>query len=89
MLLEPIGEEPAPAPDSVRSLPDLIVGCCLCPPDDCGGAPGWQHLKAAMTRLAEDMAMLEWYYGWSRPPKSFSLDKWPKKAVRKALREKF
>lgn len=41
-----------------------------------------------MTRLTEDdMAMLEWYYGWSRPPKRFSLDKWDEKAVMKALKE--
>lgn len=68
--------------------PDLIDGAGLCPPEDCGGFPGWDHLKKAMTRLTEDdMTMLEWYYGWSRPPKRFSPNKWDEKGVRKALKE--
>lgn len=46
--------------------PKLIAGKGACPPEDCGGAWGYEHLKEVLAdkKHPEYKDMVEWHYGY-------------------------
>ncbi len=55
--------------------PRCIGGAQACPPEDCGGFPGYQNILEAMSdaRHPEHKEIFEWYgHGWH--PQAFDID---------------
>lgn len=54
--------EKEPACESSTPLPACISGQRMCPPEDCGGPPGFQHLIEVMgdPEHADHQMMLDW-----------------------------
>lgn len=75
-------EKVLPAETGVR-LPRCLAGERACPPDDCGGPPGYQNMLEILAdpKDPEHEEMLEWA-GEDFDPEAFDLD-----AVDKALRK--
>lgn len=66
-------EKVLPAPPGVRQ-PSCQAGERACPPEDCGGLPGFEHLLTVMAnrKHPEYREMLEWL-GERFDPKAFNL----------------
>jgi hypothetical protein len=52
----------SPLPEPGRRAPSCTGGTGACPPQDCGGAPGYEHLKAVLSNGddPEHEDMLAW-----------------------------
>ena len=63
------------APQPGQRYPACLAGQHACPPEDCGGYPGYIDFVAAISnpRHAEHAEMLEWV-GGSFDPRAFDLD---------------
>lgn len=73
-------EKAFPAEPAMR-YPRCVAGARACPPEDCGGPPGYERLLAVLAdpKHAEHEEMLEWA-GGPFDPETFDLD-----AVNRAL----
>lgn len=62
------------APDPNGYYPDCIGGARACPPEDCGGIPGYLHLVEAMSdsKHPAHAELLDWL-GRAYDPESFDL----------------
>jgi hypothetical protein len=67
-------EKKAPPPGS-PATPVCVAGARACPPEDCGGPPGYAGLLAAMSApdKSENRELLEWV-GEDYDPEEFSLE---------------
>lgn len=65
--------------------PKVTAGSRSCPPEDCGGIPGYETLlKALKRRNDDDLELLEWS-GWDE--EGFDPKAWDKESVNDQLRE--
>jgi hypothetical protein len=62
--------------ERVRALPVCLDGARACPPEDCGGVPGYENFLQALRdpKHEEHDAMLEWV-GGHFDPKGFDLER--------------
>jgi hypothetical protein len=67
-------EKKTPSPDS-PTAPACVAGARACPPEDCGGAPGYEELIAALAEpdRPESRELLEWT-DEDFDPEGFSLE---------------
>lgn len=65
--------------------PECLDGAMAGPPDDCGGIPGFQELKAVLAnpRHPEHASMKRW------APRGWRADLFPKESINKKLAQKF
>ncbi|WP_299018510.1 plasmid pRiA4b ORF-3 family protein [uncultured Photobacterium sp.] len=66
-------------------VPKVTAGSRMCPPEDCGGIPGYEGLlKALKRRNEDDLELLEWS-GWDAD--DFDPKEWSKESVNEQLRD--
>jgi len=65
--------------------PKVTAGSRMCPPEDCGGIPGYEGLlKALKRRNEDDLELLEWS-GWDED--DFDPKEWDKESANEQLRD--
>ncbi len=67
-------EKIAPAEPSIR-YPRCLAGKRACPPEDCGGIPGYEHLQEVLSnpKNKEYKELRDWL-GYDLEPEAFDLD---------------
>ncbi|KAK4947521.1 hypothetical protein LTR10_013466 [Elasticomyces elasticus] len=76
--IEDPGHRKALMPDAEYDIPVCFGGEGHPCAEDCGGAPGWEHLKEVLTKKSRDPELKDWYkrYCANGDPKGLDPYKW-------------